>query len=179
MLEVGNSVLVIIDIQEKLARVMHDRKKLIRSIEKLCTGMGILEVPAILTEQYPQGLGPTVTEVISAVKPENIISKTCFSCRSDDSFMTLLGKMGRTQLIVAGVEAHICVYQTVKDLVSSGYEVYVASDAVSSRTLENKTIGLHLMANAGALITSVETVLFELLKVAEGEKFRAISRLVK
>ena len=93
--------------------------------------------------------------------------------------MTLLGKMGRTQLIVAGVEAHICVYQTVADMVCAGYEVYVASDGVSSRTLENKNIGLSLMQLSGALITSVETVLFELLKVAEGEKFRAISRLVK
>lgn len=179
MLEVNNSVLIIIDVQEKLVRVMHDREKLVRSVEKLCKGMGILGVPVILTEQYPQGLGPTVTEVINAVRPEHTISKTCFSCCRDDSFKSLLGKMERTQLIVAGIEAHICVYQTVSDMVCAEYEVHVASDGVSSRTLGNKNIGLSLMQRSGALITSVETILFELLKVAEGDKFRAISRLVK
>jgi nicotinamidase-related amidase len=179
MLEVNNSVFIIIDVQEKLARVMYEKENLIRNIEKLGKGMGILGVPVILTEQYPQGLGSTVPEVFDAVKPERTISKTCFSCCGHDGFMALLGKMERTQIIIAGIEAHICVYQTVKDIVSSGYEVHVASDAVSSRTLENKTIGLHLMANAGALTSSVETVLFELLKVAEGDKFRAISRLMK
>ena len=179
MLEVKNSALIVIDVQEKLARVMHGKDRFVANLEMLVNGMRILEVPVLLSEQYPQGLGKTIPEISQALEGNTAISKTSFSCCGNERFTSALNSMERRQLIIAGIEAHICVYQTAVDLVTLGYEVYVASDAVSSRTLENKNVGLALMEKAGAVISSVESILFELLKQAGGDKFRAISRLVK
>ena len=178
MLEVENTVLVVIDVQGKLAQSMHEKDALFENIAKLIKAAGVLEIPIIQTEQYPKGLGPTVPE-IAELLPGEPISKVAFSCCGEKRFVEAMEELGRKQVLLCGIETHVCVYQTAVDLLGSGYEVQVVADAVSSRTPGNKAIGLAKMKDAGAGITSVETALFELLKVAEGEKFKAILRIVK
>jgi nicotinamidase-related amidase len=179
MLEKEKAVLLIVDIQGKLAHLMHGKELLFTNVQKLIKGIRALGIPVLWVEQYPQGLGPTIPEISALQSDLQPISKTSFSCCRNDLFMQTLTTMNREQVLIAGIEAHVCVYQTAADLVENGYEVQVAADAVSSRTLENKEIGLQRMKDSGAGLTSVETALFELLKVAEGEQFKEIMRIVK
>ena len=171
--------MVIIDVQDKLARVMSDRDELFLNLKKLVRGMQALGVPIIVTEQYPQGLGRTVPELAQLLCDVQPIAKLSFSCCGEERFLKEIKVLNHRQVLVAGIEAHVCVYQTVVDLLGAGYEVQVVGDAVSSRTVENREIGLEKMRSAGADITSTEMALFELLKVAQGETFKEISRIVR
>ena len=178
-LTTANTVLVAIDFQERLFPVMHDKEKLLRNVVKLIKGARVLEIPIILTEQYPKGLGPTIPEIkelLSDVKP---IEKVCFSCCDNEAFGHSLDSLKRKQVLITGIEAHICVYQTAMALARAGYEVQVVSDCVSSREIENKTVALFKMGAAGISPTSAEMALFELLKMAGGDKFKQISNIVK
>ena len=179
MLDLENTALVIIDVQDKLARVMSDRNELFLNLKKLVRGMQALGVPIIVTEQYPQGLGRTVPELAQLLSDVQPIAKLSFSCCGEERFLREIKVLDHRQVLVAGIEAHVCVYQTVVDLLGAGYEVQVVGDAVSSRTVENREIGLEKMRSAGAGITSTEMALFELLKVAQGETFKEISRIVR
>jgi nicotinamidase-related amidase len=179
MLDVANTVLIVIDIQEKLSRVIYQRENLISNLQKLIKGIQVLEVPIIITEQYPQGLGPTIQEVASLTTDIPPLPKTSFSCYGDEKFLHKFESLHRKQVLVCGIESHVCVYQTVSHLVSAGYETHVVTDAISSRTPENRQTGFDMMSQIGARPTSTEAVLFELLKVAEGERFRKISQIVK
>jgi nicotinamidase-related amidase len=179
MLIINNTVLVIIDIQEKLFRFIHQRENLIDNVQKLLRGILVLNVPVILTEQYPQGLGSTLPEIKQLISEIEPIPKLSFSCCGDENFVRKLEATGRRQVLISGIETHVCVYQTVADLIKAGYEVHVVTDTVSSRTQENKKTGLNLMSSMGAALTSTETVLFELLKIASGENFKAISRIIR
>jgi len=179
MLTAANAVLVVIDVQEKLARTIYEREKLIDNLQRLIKGAQVFEVPIIVTEQYPQGLGVTVPEIAPLLAGNSPLAKVHFSCCDDAKFPADLQALGRRQVLIAGIESHICVYQTATDLLKAGYEVYVVTDTVSSRTSENRQIGLNLMERAGAVMTSTETVLFEVLKVAKGDKFKAVSQIVK
>jgi len=179
MLDLENTALVIIDVQDKLARVMSDRDELFLNLEKLVRGMQALGVPIIVTEQYPQGLGGTVPELAQLLSDVQPIAKLSFSCCGEECFLREIKALDRRQVLVAGIETHVCVYQTVVGLLGSGYEVQVVSDSVSSRTVENKEIGLEKMRSAGAGITSTEMALFELLRVARGEAFKEIIRIVR
>ena len=127
----------------------------------------------------PQGLGPTIPEVADLLSEIQPISKLSFSCCRNDRFVQALKVSNRNQVLIAGIETHVCIYQTAVDLVDLGYEVQVVTDAVSSRTAENKEIGLQKMRDAGISFTSLETALFELLKFAEGEQFKEILKIVK
>ena len=179
MLSVDNSVLLVIDVQEKLFRAIHQKEQLLDNLQRLIKGIKVLEIPILLTEQYPQGLGATIPEIaqlVSVIKP---FPKVCFNCCGDAAFLQAFKKLNRKQVLIAGIESHVCVYQTAADLLTAGYEVYVVRDGVSSRTEQNIDIGLKMMAQLGAKITSTETALFELLKVAKGDKFKAISKIVK
>jgi len=179
MLDAERSVLLVVDVQEKLFRVAFKREKLVDNLQRLIKGIQVLEVPVLLTEQYPQGLGPTIKEItllLTNIKP---IPKTSFSCCGDGAFLKELEKLDRRQVLISGIESHVCVYQTAADLICSGYEVHVVSDAISSRTEENREIGLKMMGRLGVNLTSTEAVLFELLKVAGGDKFKAISQIVR
>lgn len=178
MLSLENTVLVVIDVQGKLAQLMYERERLFENVAKLIKAAGVLEVPIIRTEQNPDGLGPTIPQIVELLTGEPI-AKFSFSCCGERRFVEELEKQGRNQVLLCGIETHVCVYQTAVDLCRTGYEVHVAADAVSSRTPANRDIGLARMKDAGATVTSVETALFELLKVAEGEKFKAILRIVK
>jgi nicotinamidase-related amidase len=179
MLEIENTILIVIDVQEKLLPVIHEKESLTANIIKLVRGAQVLEIPLIITEQYPKGLGGTVSEIAKLITGIEPLPKTSFSCYSDEGFRKSLDSSARKQVLICGIECHVCVYQTAMELKEAGYQVYVVADAVSSRTAENRAIGLNLMRQAGITVTGTETALFELVKIAEGEKFKAISRIVK
>jgi len=179
MLTIENSLLVVIDVQESLARVMHGKDALLESLQKIIKGAGILDIPMIVTEQVPEKLGATIPEISPLLDTAAPISKSSFSCCGEDLFMRELEGMKRGQILVAGIESHVCVYQTTVDLIRMGYEVHIVTDCISSRTAENKALGIERMKDEGAKPTSTEMALFELLKIAGGDRFREISRLVK
>ena len=179
MLTAESSVLVVIDVQGKLAQLMHGKEALFENLRRIIQGAQALGVPILCTEQNPAGLGPTIPEVAEALGDVVRLPKLSFSCCGDERFVRELGDLGRKQVLLTGIETHICVYQTAVDLVARGCEVHVVADAVSSRRPENKAIGLRKMTDAGACLTSVETALFELLRVAEGAQFKQILRIVK
>lgn len=179
MLTTDKTVLVVIDMQGKLAQSMHCRELLFENVQKIIKGAQVLGLPMLITEQNPNGLGPTIPEIADLVPGVRRIPKLSFSCCCDESFSKELSGLQRRQVLLSGIEAHVCLYQTTVDLVASGYEVHVLADAVSSRTAENKAIGLQKMKDAGASITSVEAALFELLRVAEGPAFKQIIRILK
>lgn len=181
-LDRNNTVLVVIDVQEKLMPVIDGRDEVERNIDRLVRGCHILGIPALLTEQYVKGLGPTVAPVRQAFEETSgyrPIEKDCFSAPRCDPFAEQLAALGRKQILVAGVETHVCVYQSILDLLAGGHEVAIVADAVSSRTHENKSIALERLQSEGAKISSTEMALFELLVVSGTETFRAIAKLVK
>jgi len=179
MLKIENASLLIVDIQGNLANSMYGKELLFKNAQKLIKGIQILGIPIICTEQNPKGLGPTIPEIADLLSNIQPISKMTFSCCQNDRFVQTLKALNRKQILIAGIETHVCIYQTSSDLVDLGYEVQVVTDAVSSRNIENKEIGLRKMRDCGVSLTSVETALFELLKVAEGEQFKEILKIVK
>jgi nicotinamidase-related amidase len=179
MLKPDETVFVLIDVQGKLAQVMHKKEDLFRNLQILIQGLQAIEIPVLWLEQYPEGLGPTIPEIAELLPNDAAIPKACFSACGKPEFRTRLQDSGRNQVLVAGIEAHICVYQTVRDLLDMGHEVEVVADAVSSRTPENRQVGLDRMASMGASITSVEMLLFELLGEAGSDVFRQVAKLVR
>lgn len=179
MLQPDDTALIIIDVQGKLATLMHEKERLFQNLTRLIRGAQILEIPIVLTEQYPQGLGETVPEIKALMPDVQPIIKMSFSCCGEEAFLDAIEELEREQLLVAGIESHVCVYQTVADLLDAGYNVEVVADAVSSRTAENYKLGLSRMDDMGAWLTSTEMALFELLRVAGTPTFKEISKLVK
>ncbi len=179
MLTEDKAVLAIVDVQGKLAEQMHEREALFANLRRLIRGAHELSLPLLVTEQNPDGLGPTRPEIADLLADVERIPKLSFSCCGEPRFTEALAALGRPQVLLAGTEAHICVYQTAAQLVQNGYEVEVVADAVSSRTAPNREIGIEKARAAGARITSVETALFELLGSADHPQFKAILRLVK
>ena len=179
MFAAEDTILVIIDIQEKLFRVIHEKETLATNTVNLVKGARLLDIPVIVTEQNPAGLGPTLPE-ISSLLPDIIpITKFDFSCCKEDSFLQKLDELKRNQIVLCGIETHICVYQTALDLADMGYEVQVATDCVSSRTTANRDTALSRMELEGIMPTSIEMVFFELLGTAKHDKFKEISALIK
>jgi len=178
MLSKKDTFVVLVDLQEKLARVIHERQKVIDNTVRLLKGCRVLGVPVVWTEQNPAGLGKTVPEAADLLEGEPI-TKLSFSCWPELRFREAVKRLGRRHAVLAGIETHVCVYQTGADLAANGMEVQVVADAVSSRTEANREIGLSRMRDSGVSITSVETVLFELLGVAKGPAFKEILQIVK
>ncbi|MDA0745956.1 MAG: hydrolase [bacterium] len=179
MLKAEHTALALIDVQGKLASLMVEKESLFRNLRILIQGAQVLELPIFWMEQYPEGLGPTVPEVAELLAGVEPISKLCFSACGKTEFLDGLRQRQVRQVLVAGIETHICVYQTARNLLDLGFHVEVVADAVSSRTQQNRNIGLEKMACAGAEITSVEMALFELLREAGTPQFKQIARLVK
>ena len=179
LLTTDSTALLVIDIQERLFPVMHDKEKLLRNVVKLIKGARVLEIPILLTEQYPKGLGPTLPEIKELLPDVKPIEKVSFNCCDEEAFCKALEALKRKQVLIAGIEAHICVYQTAMALARAGYEVQVVGDCVASREPENKLVALFKMGAAGVSPTTTEMALFELLKVAKGDKFKQISKIVK
>lgn len=179
MLERDQTALVVIDVQEKLLPAMRGREALLDQIGRAIRGAKALQLPVLLTEQVPAALGPTVSEIRDLLQGAPAYVKNSFSCCGSGSFLTDLRDIGRRQVLVAGIESHVCVYQTVTDLLREGFRVEVMQDATSSRTEANARLGLERCREAGASVTSVEMALFELVRVAEGDAFRSIIQIVK
>ncbi|MBM4153800.1 MAG: hydrolase [Lentisphaerae bacterium] len=179
MLKIENTVLVLVDVQERLLVAMHEREALVASLTRLLRGAAALGVPVVVTEQIPEKLGPTVPALAAAAGSPHALAKSCFSCAGLPAFLDRVRGLGRTQVILCGIEAHVCVYQTARDLLDAGYHVEVVADAVSSRSPENRRLALDRMAREGAAVTSVEMALFELQRVASGDAFKALLGIVK
>jgi len=176
------AVLLVIDVQEKLMPVIDDHPFIETNIDRLVRGTHLLGVPAMLTEQYVKGLGPTVPAIRRAFEETSgytPIEKSCFSGYRCGPFNERLRALGRKQVLVAGIETHVCVFQTVRDLLENGFDVTLLADAVSSRTPRNRDIATRRMVAEGARLSSTEMALFDLLAVSGTDDFRAIAKLVK
>ena len=170
---------VVVDIQERLFRVMQGKDDLLKKCLVLLEGLKVLEVPILVTEQYPRGLGPTIEPLKQVLESSTAIEKIAFSCCDEPEFISSLEHLTRKNVIICGIEAHVCVQQTVIDLTGSGYLPVVVSDCISSRNPLDKKVALDRMASEGAIISTCESILFELVRVAGSEEFKTISRLVK
>lgn len=179
-LDAETAVLVVIDVQEKLAPAMHQDLygQLLQHANLLIEGFKALDLPIIATEQYSKGLGHTVAELNGATE-QYCIEKAAFSCCGEESFIAALEKSGAKQVLIVGMESHVCVLQTVLDLLDRGYVVHLVSDAVSSRFKSDYDNAISTAARAGAVITTTETALFQLVKVAGTDEFKAVSKLVR
>lgn len=179
MLEINDSCLVIVDVQGKLARLMTDKETLFENIRILIQAAKLLDIPVLWCQQVPTALGPTVPEIAELLGGDEPIDKACFSCWAAAPFQERLRAARRKQVLLCGIETHVCIYQTALDLQRHGFEVTVIADAVSSRTVANKQIALGRIASAGAGVSSTEMALFELLRTAKHPQFRQIAKLVK
>jgi nicotinamidase-related amidase len=176
------TILVVIDVQEKLMPVIQNADEVLENIERLVRGCHILGIPSLLTQQYTKGLGATVAPVRRALEESsgyNPIEKMCFSAGRCEAFANQLAALDRRMVLLAGVETHVCVYQTGRDLLAKGFSVSIVGDAVSSRTTQNRDIALQRLLTDGASITSTEMALFELTETSGTDEFRAISKLVR
>lgn len=179
MLKKDNTALVLIDIQGKLARIVHNSEFIIDNITRIVQGAKVLDLPILWLEQYPKGLGPTVEEIAQHLTDVTPIEKITFSAYDTEEFVKALEKTGCKNVLLAGIETHICVYQTASHLIENGYNVEVLADCVSSRTALNSKIGIEKMKQLGVKVSNVEMALFEIQQIAKGEEFKAISKIVK
>lgn len=175
-----HATLLLIDLQERLVPAMHEPEPVIGNVQALLTAADRLGVSTTVTEQYPKGLGPTVSSIAERVAGRDaIFAKTTFSALEDPATMARLRQSRRTQVVVAGIEAHVCVLQTAVGLTQAGYQVFVVADAVTSRRLDSVAIALERMRQEGVAVVTTEMVLFEWLERAGSDEFREISRLIR
>lgn len=179
ILKARDSVLVVVDIQERLAAVMDQRRKVLDNCLHLIELCKLMKIPIILNEQYPKGLGPTVPEIKEALSGISAHEKVTFSCCGMGSFFDALAETGRKKVILVGMETHVCVLQTCVDLIGKDYVVHAVGDAICSRTADNYSTAIEYMREAGAVITCTETVLFQILEKAGTEEFKIISKRIK
>jgi len=179
ILQIDQCCLVVVDVQGKLAQLMVGREKLYKNIAisiQVATGLGI---PILWCQQSPNALGPTVEEIQKHLTDYTPINKTSFSCWRDPGFRVKLEALETRQILLCGIEAHICIYQTAKDLCLSGFQVEVLVDAISSRTQDSRELAVQRMMSQGIGGMNVEMALFELLKCADHPQFRSLSKLIK
>lgn len=184
-LDAGRAALLLVDFQERLAAAMPavERAACERNVLILIETAQQLRLPVVSSEQYPKGLGPTVASVTQALKRPGLdvhrFEKMAFGCTDEGAFADIYRRLARSQWIVSGMETHVCVYQTARGLRGWGAAVHVPADAVLSRTAENRRVGQELIERAGGVITSTEAVVFDVLKHAGTDEFKALSRLLK
>ena len=179
MFTVDHVTLLIIDVQGKLANLVYEKNKIHKNIVSLIEAAKILTLPIIFTEQAPEKIGKTIPEIAKHLKDFPLVVKKSFSCCGSMEFLQKLNSLNRQQIIVGGIETHVCVYQTVMDLLDRRFKVQVVANAVSSRQKEDKDIALERMKIAGALLTSTEMIICELLRTSEHKNFREIIKLIK
>ena len=179
LIDRNQSLLLIVDIQERLAPAIHDGETAVANNGRLLAAAERLGVPVFVSEQYVRGLGPTVPALQPLPADAWRFDKMHFSCTREPGFLDRLAASGRRQILVTGMETHVCVFQTTRDLVAQGYDVHVCADAVSSRTEEHRVRGLELARQAGAVVTTAETAIFDLLHQAATPEFKAVSPWVK
>lgn len=179
VLDKENTVLLIVDIQDKLAAVMKEKDKVVRNNLHLIELAKMIDLPVMVTEQYSKGLGPTVHEIREALPSYHPLEKMTFDCCGQPTFLDELKKHRKSHVVLTGMETHICVLQTCVGLLKDGIAVHLVQDAVCSRTKESWKTGVEFMRDAGAAVTCTETVLFQLLKIAGTEEFKKISKRIK
>lgn len=179
ILNTDDSLLLIIDVQERLVSAL-DKDIVVKRTAILTQAAKILDIPTIITEQYPKGLGSTVEQIkMNTSKSTVFFEKTAFSALNEDGFLEKLKSFKKSQIIICGIETHVCVHQTVADLINEGFDVYVVKDACASRNKYEFKQGIDIMQQNGAQITCLEIVLFEWLKNAKHPKFKEIQALIK
>lgn len=181
MIEANESLLIVIDIQEKFKPALPDFDKVVANTVKLVRVFQLLEIPILVNEQYPRGLGQTAAEIKNELKEFSYVEKVSFDCFLNDSFCNILDTTfrGRKNLIICGIESHICVAQSVLSALSRGYEVHLAADAVASRKKSDYEIALRRMENEGAKIGSVEMLIFQMIPDSKHEHFKEISKIIR
>lgn len=179
MLTTENSLLLVIDFQERMMPAIRESEALLERSAKFVKGCKILEIPALVTQQYTKGLGATVPQIADALGEFEYYEKVAFSCYMDDEIREKLRASGKKYILVTGVEAHICVQQTVLHLLDADYNVYLIADCTGSRSRDDFDYARRRMAHAGAVVTTLESALFEMMLSAEHPKRKEISSLVK
>ena len=179
VLKLKKAVLNVVDVQGKLATLMYRKDELYANLRRIIRGAQALGVPIIWNEQLPDKLGETASEIKEVLTGSQPLIKPCFSCYGNDAFVDALEKTGRSQVLLVGIETHICVYQTCHDLLRNGYKVHVMADAVSSRFELNYRVGLDRMHEEGATISCVEMALFEMMGTTKHDAFRNIVGILK
>ena len=174
-----DAVAIVVDMQERLLPHIHEGESVLANCLKLIEGMKILGIPLLVTQQYTKGLGTTVPSIISLFPDFTFFEKISFSCCGDTAFSDELDRLGRKDIILCGIETHVCVLQTCLDLLAAGKRPIIADDCTSSRKLCDKEIAIGRMRQEGARITTMESILFELTRVAGNTTFRSISGLIK
>ncbi|MCX6243718.1 MAG: hydrolase [Bacteroidetes bacterium] len=170
---------LVIDIQERLYPFIFENEKLTKNVTMLIEGLKIIGIPIFVTEQYVKGLGPTIEPVANVLGTHPRIEKMAFSCCDEPRVMEGIAVTGKENIILAGIESHVCVFQTAIDLKRNGYQPVVVEDCVSSRRENDKRMAIERLRHEGVIITTCESILFELLRYSGTEQFRGISRLVK
>ncbi len=179
LIQRDDSLLLVVDIQEKLAPAIHDNATVTANSVRLLQGARQLGVPAFVSEQYVKGLGPSVPAVRAAAVDARFFEKTHFSCAAEPGVVELLRTCGRSQILLTGTEAHVCVLQTALGLLAASFTIFLVADAASSRTPENRQAAIERLRHAGAHIVTTEMVLFEWLHQAGTDEFRALLPLIK
>ncbi|MCK4691879.1 MAG: isochorismatase family protein [Desulfuromonadales bacterium] len=174
------TALVVIDIQEKLVPAMDERicGQVVSHVNMLLETFAAMQLPVIATEQYPRGLGHTIEELAAATE-QQCVEKVSFSCVGEPNFSSALEKTGAKQVVLVGMEAHVCVYQTMIDLLDRGYVVHLVRDAICSRFKSDYLTAITMAPRMGAVLTTTEMALFQLVGVASGEAFKGVSKLVR
>jgi nicotinamidase-related amidase len=175
----NNTAAIIIDVQERLFPFIHEKEKLSGNIVRLINGLKALNIDIICTVQYSKGLGINIQPIREAIGNYSHIEKMSFSCCGSDEFCDVLAKTGKNNIIITGIESHVCVLQTVIDLINKNYQPVLIEDCVSSRNPNDKLIAVERMRQEGAIVSTYESILFELCEVSGTETFKAISKIVK
>lgn len=178
-LKIDNSLLILVDVQGKLARLMHESESLIRQIGILIDGCRLLGVPIVWAEQLPDKLGGTVPELVEKLAGLTPLTKSSFGCCEDPQLSSTIRESRRWQILLCGIETHVCVWQTAASLLTDGYQVNLIADAVSSRSEQNREVGIERIVAAGGQLSCVEMALFELMGSAQHPKFRDVAKLLK
>jgi nicotinamidase-related amidase len=178
LLDSVQSLVVLVDVQEKIIPAIANHESIVQECRVLLQAARLLSVPVLVTEQYPKGLGPTMPVLRNEIPDAGCVEKTTFSCCESTVFMAALQDQRRRQLVLAGIEAHVCMMQTALDLLASGYQVHVPVGATGSRMERNKEIALQRLHAAGGILTTTESVLFEWLANAKHPAFRTVQKLI-
>ena len=178
-INIEDCLIIAVDIQEKLVNMLNDGNQLVKEAQKVLKAGDILNLPIIITEQYPKGLGDSVEEIKSSVKNAQYIEKNSFSIVNEDNILNLIKKYNKKQIIIFGIETHICVLQSAIDLLNNGFEVFVVRNASASRNINEHNAAIRRLIHFGAQIVTVEMVIFQLLKSSRHAKFKEIQNLIK
>lgn len=173
------TALLIVDVQQKINSVMMDGQGVVQNILKLIEACRVFDIPVFITEQYPKGLGPTEPAILEALEGQTPVQKMTFSCCGSQELIEQLKAENTRQLLVTGIEAHVCVLQTALDLLAQNFQVHIPTDAVSSRKELDYKTALERVSRVGAVLTTVEAALFEILEEAGTPEFKQVSKLIK